>query len=97
MTPALLDELRRLDDGSMPVAELRRRLGARCDELGVHRPSYECVRVHAEAFRRRRRIGPSTAEVVLDVALRARPPHALLEHVSGVGVAPLRRGSASRR
>jgi hypothetical protein len=71
------------------VAEICRAVGARADELGTARPSYERVRMLVH--RARERGGdPTTASVLLDVAMRARPPEALLDHVSGVGVAARR-------
>jgi hypothetical protein len=73
----------RLDDGKLGYAELTRRLGAEAERLGVPRPSYEQVRAVA---RRGREIGaarPGTAEVLLDLATRARPPEALADHLAG--------------
>ena len=80
----------RLDDRSVPIAETYRRLGIEADHLGLTRPSYERVRelVHRERSIRR---GPSTTSVLVDVAWRVRPPDALLDHLSGVGVPTLRR------
>lgn len=89
VTPKLLAMIARLDDPSQPIAETARRVGAEAERLGLTRPSYERVRrlVH-EARRMRRRRGPSTAQVLLEVAVGARPADALLEHVSGVGLPP---------
>lgn len=42
--PRLVEELLRADDGRLPIAEVCRRVGARADEAGLTRPSYECVR-----------------------------------------------------
>src|SRR5918992_1338863 len=71
------------------VAEICRGVGARADELGIARPSYE--RVRTLVHRARERGGePSTTGVLFDVAVRARPPEALLDHISGVGVAARR-------
>jgi hypothetical protein len=70
----------RIDDGSMPIAEIRRRLGAVADDLGYARPSYQTVRRlvhHARRWNGR----PTTTEVAVDVALRARPPDALVAHL----------------
>jgi len=80
----------RLDDRGVPIAETYRRLGIEADHLGLTRPSYERVRelVHRERSIRR---GPSTTSVLVDVAWRVRPPDALLDHLSGVGVPTLRR------
>jgi hypothetical protein len=49
-------------------------------------PSYEQVRVLVHEARRLRR-RPTAAGVFLDVVMRTRPPDALLQHVSDVGVA----------
>ena len=80
----------RLDDRGVPIAETYRRLGIEADRLGLTRPSYERVRelVHRERSIRR---GPSTTSVLVDIAWRVRPPDALLDHLSGVGVPTLRR------
>ncbi len=85
----LAKTLVRLDDRNVPIAETCRRLGAEADRLGLTRPSYERVRelVHLERSIRR---GPSTTSVLVDIAWRVRPPGALFDHVSGVGV-PSRR------
>jgi hypothetical protein len=90
MSPRLLETLVRSDDRSVPIAETCRRVGAEADRIGVARPSYERVRLLVHESRRIRR-GPSTATVLADVALRARPPEAVLDHLSGVGVPELRR------
>jgi hypothetical protein len=78
------------DDRRVPIAETYRRLGIEADRLGLTRPSYERVRelVHRERSIRR---GPSTTSVLVDIAWRVRPPDALLDHLSGVGVPTLRR------
>ena len=85
LSPRLLDAIVRIDDRKLPIAEIRRRLGAEADRLGLPRPSYERVRelVH-ESRRLRARL--STQDVLLDITTRTRPPGALLEHISGVGV-----------
>jgi hypothetical protein len=83
----LLDTVVRLDDPSVPIAETYRRVADEAARLGLHRPSYQRIRVLVHESRRlRRRRGPTTTSVLLDVALRSRPPDALLDHMSGVGV-----------
>jgi hypothetical protein len=89
ISPRLLDALVRVDNRSLPIAEVSRRVGAEADRLGLPRPSYERVRVLVHELRRLRR-GPSTASILVDVALRARPPAALIDHLAGIGVPPLR-------
>ena len=95
ISPRLLEAMARLDDSKLPIAETCRRVGAEAARLGLFRPSYERVRSlvgelrHARALKARQ---PSTAEVLLDIALRARSPMAFLDHISGVGVPKLSRG-----
>jgi hypothetical protein len=90
MSPRLLETLVRTDGPSVPIAETCRRVGSEADRIGLTRPSYERVRLLVHESRRIRR-GPSTASVLADVALRVRPPEAVLDHLSGVGVPELRR------
>ena len=85
VSPRLLRALDRIDDRRLPIAELNRRLGAEAERLGLRRPSYERVRTLVHLLRRWRR-RPSTSRVLLEVAYRTRPPIALLDHISGVGV-----------
>jgi hypothetical protein len=87
ISPRLLEAMARLDDPRIPIAETCRRLGSEAERLRLPRPSYERVRVLIQAlraFRRRSRRAPSTASVLLDVAIRARPAEALLDHMAGV-------------
>jgi hypothetical protein len=90
IAPRLLEAIVRLDKKTVPIAETCRRVGREAERLGLPRPSYQRVRELVHASRRIRR-GPSTASVLVDVAFRARPPEAILDHVSGVGVPTLRR------
>jgi hypothetical protein len=82
----LLKALVRLDDRTVPIAEIHRRLGKEADRLRLTRPSYQRIRVLLHQSRRLRRLRPSTAQVLAEVAFRARPPIAVLDHLSGVGV-----------
>ena len=88
--PAVLVEaLVELDDPDVPIAEINRRVGEQAELLGLRRPSYQRVRelVHElREVRELRRRQPTTRQVLLDVIFRARPPDALLDHISGVGV-----------
>ena len=43
ITPELLAAIEKLDDRSVPIAEVVRRVGATAHELGVARPSYPHV------------------------------------------------------
>jgi hypothetical protein len=52
------------------------------EELGLVRPSYEQIRVIIKRARERGQ-QPSSADVLLDVAFRVRPPEALLQYLTG--------------
>src|SRR4051794_14649327 len=77
----LLEALVRLDDPTLPIAEINRRLGAEATRLRLPRPSYQRIRVLLHQFRRLHR-SPSTTTVLIDVALRLRPPEALVQHLA---------------
>lgn len=78
----LLAGLERLDDASVPIAEVNRRIGALASHLGLARPSYEQIRILVHEHRRRG-LAPTAGQILLDVAGRSRPPEALLELLSG--------------
>lgn len=80
--PTLLAGIERLDDDSVPIAEVHRRVAALASHLGVVRPSYEQIRILVHEHRRRG-LAPTAGELLLDVAFRARPPEALLELLEG--------------
>jgi hypothetical protein len=87
LTPQLAAELVAIDDGRLPVAEVNRRLGEAAERLGLQRLSYERVRTLVGELRRSRlRLGPTTTEVLRDIAWRARPPQALFDHLLGLDV-----------
>jgi hypothetical protein len=88
ISPRLLQALDRLDDPRLPFAELNRRLGAEAERLGLRRPSYQRVRELLHRLRSLRR-QPSTSRVLLEIAYRSRPPAALLDQLSGIGVPQL--------
>jgi hypothetical protein len=90
ISPRLLEAIVRFDDKTVPIAETCRRVGREADRLGLTRPSYQRVRVLVHQSRMLRR-GPTTASVLVDVAFRVRPPEAIADHLSGVGVPALRR------
>lgn len=85
-----MEALVRYDDRAVPIAETNRRIGREAERLGLPRPSYERIRELVHESRRLRR-RPSTTSVLIDVAFRVRPPDAVLDHLSGVGVPDLRR------
>jgi hypothetical protein len=86
ISPRLVETIVRLDDRSVPIAEICRRVGREAERLGLHRPSYQRVRVLVHEARRIRR-GPSTSSVLVDVAFRARPPEAIVDHLAGLPLA----------
>ena len=81
----LIEELVRLDNDKVPIAETYRRVAEEAERLGLTRPSYQRIRELVHQSRQLRR-GPSTARVLWDVAVRTRPPEAFLDHISGIGV-----------
>ena len=74
----LLAAIERLDDESVPIAEVHRRVAALASHLGHSRPSYEQVRILVHV-RRDAGLAPTAGQILLEVALRTRPPQALLE------------------
>jgi hypothetical protein len=78
----LVAALARLDDPTCSIADSHRRLGLVADWLGVPRPSYEQVRVLVNGHRRRP-LHPGVGETLLEIAMRAKPPGALLDVLSG--------------
>jgi hypothetical protein len=85
ISPRLLSALARIDEKQLSFAEVNRRLGAEAERLRLTRPSYQRVRELIHQLRRFR-AGPSTAQVLWEVAWRVRPFEAVLDQVSGVGV-----------
>ena len=74
----LLAAIERLDDEAVPIAEVYRRVAALASDFGLSRPSYEQVRALVHEHRRRG-LAPTAGGIVLDVALKRRPPQALLD------------------
>ena len=82
MDARLVAAAERLDSRTHPIAETNRRVGRVADELGLPRPSYERIRTLIHASRQHGR-QPTTGDVLLDIAFRARPPAAFVEHLVG--------------
>ncbi len=80
--PTLLAAIERFDDEAVPIAEVNRRVGALASHLGFVRPSYEQIRVLVHEHRQRG-LAPTAGQILLDVALKTRPPQALLELLEG--------------
>ena len=78
ISPVVYAAVERLDDESVPIAEVYRRVAALAGHLGFPRPSYEQIRVLVHEHRRRG-LAPTAGQVLLDVALKTRPPQALLD------------------
>jgi hypothetical protein len=74
----LVAGIARLDDPRRPIAETHRRVGALAERVGLPRPSYEQVRVLVHLLRAARR-DPGPGDVLLEIAMRARPPSAIFE------------------
>jgi hypothetical protein len=91
VTEQLYRRLVKFDDDRVPIAETYRRVATEAERMGLTRPSYERIRVLVHQSRRwNRNRGPSTTSVLIDVAFRVRPPEAILDQLSGIGV-PTRR------
>ncbi len=82
ISPRLLDVLERAARGRTSFADIHREIATTAEGLGLPRPSYERVRVLVHQTRRAQR-QPSTGTVLLEVAYRARPPDAVLDHLVG--------------
>src|SRR5687768_10754752 len=80
--PRLVNEIVRLSKKRITAAEITRRVGAKAANDGLPRPSYERVRLLVHDARERA-LEPSTADVLLDVAFRVRPPDAIGAHLAG--------------
>jgi hypothetical protein len=89
ISPRLVAAVERLDDPRLSIAETARRVCAEAEKLGQPRPSYEQLRVLVHASRRPHR-QVSTARVLLEVWLRARPVTDLHRLANGT-IRPLRR------
>jgi len=76
--PTLLAAVERLDDESIPIAEVYRRVAALASHLDYPRPSYQQIRVLVHEHRRQG-LAPTAGQILLEVALKTRPPHALLD------------------
>ena len=87
ISPRLLAALERLDDETVPIAEVSRRLGREAQRLGLPRPSYQRVRVLVHELRAERTPEPGVGGLLLEVAVRARPVRDVYLHPD---VPPLR-------
>ena len=79
ISPRLLAALARLDDTTVPIAEVSRRVGAEADRLGLPRPSYQRLRVLVHELRDEREPEPGYGAVLFDIAARVRPASAIYD------------------
>jgi hypothetical protein len=72
-SPRLLDEVDRLAEQRMPIAEINRRVGTKAQRLGVTKPSYERVRQLVHEARELQHGYISALEIFFDFAARQNP------------------------
>ena len=73
----LLETIVRLDDTSVPIAEIYRRSREHAAALDIPRPSYECARSLIHDARRERERRRANRETLIRVALYLDGPEAL--------------------
>jgi hypothetical protein len=74
LSPRLLDVIEELALGRGPIAEINRRVGARAEQLGLPRPSYQRVRELVHEARDLHRNYVSAFEILVEVATLQRSP-----------------------
>jgi hypothetical protein len=70
----------KLDKPGRPIAETHRAVSEIAELIGLHRPSYQQVRVIVHELRGSRR-DPGLGKVLLDITFRVKPPEALLQYL----------------
>ena len=65
----LLEAVVRLESPKLSIAELHRRMREPAAQIGVPRPSYECVRLLVHDVRRERERRRANREILIRVAL----------------------------
>ena len=73
-----LDRAAQLDDRSVPIAETYRRVRDLAEQMGIPRPSYERLRLHLRATRRREEDRTRTRDLVLQLAYNTRPANVVV-------------------
>ena len=68
-----LKRVAKLDDRSLPMAETHRRARDLAQQMGIPRPSYERVRLHLHAARRRDEEKKRTRDLIIQLAYNTRP------------------------
>jgi hypothetical protein len=66
--------VRRYESHAASIADVVRATGTFCERSSIPRPSYESIRVLVHLARDRRERRRATAQLLLEVDLRARPP-----------------------
>ena len=79
LSPRLLDFIEIVSALHVPIAEINRLVAAEAERLDLPVPSYQRVRVLVHEARELRRGDVSAAEILIDIATRARSPYALTE------------------
>jgi hypothetical protein len=80
ISPRLVAAIAKVDKPGRVIAETHRAVGEIAELIGLHRPSYQQVRVIVHELRARRR-DPSLGKVLLDITFRVKPPEALLQYL----------------
>ncbi|HLG07275.1 MAG TPA: hypothetical protein VI409_01240 [Gaiellaceae bacterium] len=76
----VLAAARRLDDEQQPIAEICRRVGEACDQLGLTRPSYVHLRRIIRAERERRHTLEAIRGELVEQVLGGRAPRIASAH-----------------
>ena len=79
----LLEAIVRLDDPSVPIAEVYRRSRDRAAQLDIPRPSYECVRLLIHDARRERERKRHNRDTLIRIALYLDGPEAFARLENG--------------
>ena len=97
--PRLIRAIHRLDDESVPIAEVWRRVGAWADRSGIARPGYDNVRRIVLAERDRRAELRQIRNEVAGTLLTGRTPDPVdaLDSLAAVKARDRRRPGRSRR
>ena len=81
--PTLLAAVERLDDESLPIAEVHRRVAALASHLGCLEAELRADPRSSSTSTVGAGLRPTAGQILLDVAARSRPPEALLELLEG--------------
>jgi hypothetical protein len=79
LSARLLDFIETAPTDRVPIAEINRRAGERAERLGLPRPSYQRVRELVHEARLLRSEHLPAGDILLDIALRTRSPHAYID------------------